>query len=288
MSKGEPLFARVPPRAAADRSLQLSALRVLIAICSHANNGVAFPGLPAISTKTGIDCRNLPGAIAALERAGYLRRDGWHRSHKGRSRTRKYQVLYDSPNSSHDMTTAEAANSSHGMTSTERASSSHDMTSCPGMTSCGGMQNIMPGHELEAAQLMPGHDQTDQEEGTDQGTDQKSMPIADNIELEFVEFWALVPKKIDRAESQKLFRHARTKKRVPFDALLTGMRRHAELFAPHTSDDPKFSTGPAKWLRGEKWNDEVVRPAGPQFASASAGGLLGAVERSVAAGEFDV
>ena len=193
----------------------------------------------------------------------------------------------DPPNSSHGMTTAEAANSSHGMTSTERANSSGDMTSCHGMTSCGGMQDIMPGHELEAVQLMPGHDQTYQEEGTDKGTEKKSMPIADHIELEFAEFWTLVPKKIDRAELQRLFRHARTKKRVPFDALLTGMRRYAEQFAPHTSDDPKFSTGPAKWLRGEKWNDEVVRPAGPQFPSASAGGLLGAVKRSVAAGEFD-
>jgi hypothetical protein len=79
---------------------------------------------------------------------------------------------------------------------------------------------------------------------------------------EFGRWWALVPKKVDKADAAKLFRQARTKKRVPFAVLLSAMSTYAQQFVPLGAKDPEFSVGPAKWLRGEKWADELP-PSNP-------------------------
>jgi hypothetical protein len=86
----------------------------------------------------------------------------------------------------------------------------------------------------------------------------KNIPAKENIEAEFRDWWVEVPKKVDKAEAAKLFRQARIKKHVSAEILINAMRRYAAPYAPRGSEDPKFSVGPAKWLRGERWADEPL------------------------------
>jgi hypothetical protein len=84
----------------------------------------------------------------------------------------------------------------------------------------------------------------------------KGAPAIAVIDAEFVEWWAIVPKKVDKAAATKLFHRARKQEGISFDVLLTAMTKYARQFAPLGPDDPHYSIGPAKWLRGERWNDE--------------------------------
>jgi hypothetical protein len=86
----------------------------------------------------------------------------------------------------------------------------------------------------------------------------KPLRATDAIEAEFQEWWAEVPKKVEKVEAAKLFRQVRTKKHISAGTLIDAMRRYAAPYAPRGSDDPKFSVGPAKWLRGERWADESL------------------------------
>jgi hypothetical protein len=109
----------------------------------------------------------------------------------------------------------------------------------------------------------------------------------DHLHAEFDQWWQWVPKKVDKAEASRLFRHVRTKKQVSFENLLASMMAYARQFAPLGAADPQYSTGPAKWLHGERWNDEppapatARRPAGkPNETNGIFGALLRRLENS--------
>src|SRR5438270_376423 len=79
-------FGLVPLRAASDRDLAASALRVLIALCGRADkNRVARAGVDDLADDTGIDRRHISAQINTLRRTGYLERLG-----RGR-----YRVILD-------------------------------------------------------------------------------------------------------------------------------------------------------------------------------------------------
>jgi|SRR5215469_13818577 len=103
-------FAKVPPRVAADFTLGAQDLRVLIAICSHANGGGrAYPSLARIASLTGIARHNVCRSIGRIEKAGYLRRQRrqcgngvWDRS--------TYEIIFNCPTAPAQIAEREALN----------------------------------------------------------------------------------------------------------------------------------------------------------------------------------
>ena len=68
----------------------------------------------------------------------------------------------------------------------------------------------------------------------------KTLPATDAIDAEFQEWWAAVPKRVDKADAAKLFRQARIKKHVSAEVLIGAMRRYAASYAPYGPDDPRI------------------------------------------------
>jgi hypothetical protein len=93
-------FARVPQRAAS-AGIGARALRVLIAIASHADRGgQAYPSLARIAELTGIDRRGIPVEIAALVTAGLLLRE----PRAGKTGANRYTIVFDKGVTRQDMT----------------------------------------------------------------------------------------------------------------------------------------------------------------------------------------
>ena len=106
------------------------------------------------------------------------------------------------------------------------------------------------------------------------------------IEAEFAtDFWPLVPKKVEKKDAMREYCNARTKRRVPKEAIINGMRRFAGQYAPLGPDPVRYSVSAAKWLRGDRWQDEAPA-AGADASRASTksagngGGLWGALKRA--------
>jgi hypothetical protein len=88
-------FARVPIKAASDRNLGATELRVLIAICAHVDaSGRAWPSLSTIGDVAGLDPRRVPGAVKVIEQLGYMRRERRQHEDGGYTST-VYQIKYD-------------------------------------------------------------------------------------------------------------------------------------------------------------------------------------------------
>ncbi len=309
LRRGRARYAALPMGALRDPRVTLACLRVLAAIGSHVNaeSDRAWPGLTLIAEETGIHRRHVCRAIARLVEAKYLVRE--HRpSSSGRGHDRNfYQVLWDHEPDPLAGTVPSAGTTPDGAGGPEVGNGVFPNPVDGGP--CGGA--LTPKEELpgEAPNSLveqpPAFTLTaDQHEvGSDVATTRtrpdhpcararrESKPDCDNalaltdmIAVEFDRWWELVPKKVDKAESLKLFRQARTRKKIPLETLLTGMQRHRDQFQPYGRDDVRFATGPAKWLRGERWTDETL-PAGTPMngpaleRAANGGGLLGALRR---------
>src|SRR5260221_13130298 len=91
-------FSRLPPRAAGDRALSLTDLRVLVALGQHIDaTGTGYPGLKLLSKLTGIHRRNVQAATDNLEAKGYIRRERTRRG-AGYGRT-YYTVVFEAEDS---------------------------------------------------------------------------------------------------------------------------------------------------------------------------------------------
>lgn len=76
-------------------------------------------------------------------------------------------------------------------------------------------------------------------------------------EASFVRFWEVWPKKVDKEDAYTVWMRLK-----PSASLVdTIIRAVEEQTANNWIDTPKrFMPGPAKWLRGKKWNDEIIAP----------------------------
>lgn len=84
-------------------------------------------------------------------------------------------------------------------------------------------------------------------------------PLKENHFLDeaFQNWWHWVPKKVDKADAKKAYTKAI--KGTDEQTLLNGIREYADLVAAEERD-PRHIKGPAAWLRGKKWEDEIVIP----------------------------
>jgi Helix-turn-helix domain len=295
-------FARVPIQASWDRSLGTQAFRVLVAIAIHVNdvNGTAYPSITLLQRLTGIKRQNVSAAIKTLERLAYLSRSPGHAGSRGGRIV--YTLNYADQSSCPGMTDGRATISSSDMTVAPGPACAR-MTSEHTPSSCADMRGVIPWHDNASFPgMMPSEQPKKQPRKQPKNAHehpaiqaearQRRIPLTDSIDAEFAEWWQLLPKKIDKADASRLFRQARAKKRISWAKLRTSMSAYAQQFAPLGPNDPQYSTGPAKWLRGERWNDEAPggdRPTaefnpnpGRADRHDNGGGLMAAVKRRYA------
>ncbi|MEY9183135.1 hypothetical protein ABIG06_004716 [Bradyrhizobium sp. USDA 326] len=91
----------------------------------------------------------------------------------------------------------------------------------------------------------------------DQKHAQKASDDADNSSISdaaaaFAEFWALYPLKVGKLDAEKAYL-AKAKAGTATAIMNAGAARYA---AERSGQDPKFTKHPAKWIKGECWNDE--------------------------------
>ncbi len=88
----------------------------------------------------------------------------------------------------------------------------------------------------------------------------------------FVRWYALYPRKRDRAAAKKAFANAQARGLIDFDELLAVTKRFAESVR---DKEPEFIKYPATWLNAESYLDEPDKPKGaagnPAFAEPSRG-----------------
>lgn len=85
-----PIFAIVPIEALKDRRLTLEQLRVLVALFSFRgkNTNTVYPRRQAIAERTGMHLANISSATSALERLGWLTKEG----KGGHSKATRYTI----------------------------------------------------------------------------------------------------------------------------------------------------------------------------------------------------
>lgn len=77
-----------------------------------------------------------------------------------------------------------------------------------------------------------------------------NTPIPPRGDDLFAEFWASVPKKVDKAKAQKAWSSA-VKKDEP-SKIIAAMQTYAK---SRHGQDQQFTAHPTTWLNGERWND---------------------------------
>tara|TARA_R110002110_G_scaffold348223_2_gene558412 strand:+ start:1079 stop:1795 length:717 start_codon:yes stop_codon:yes gene_type:complete len=107
VAMGKPEIARrysvMPMRAIQDDSLTPNALRVLGALCIHANGkGIAWPSNTTIARHVSVCVDTVSKSLGRLKRAGYIRKLSYrayprHIKRRGPGLTNRWQILYDGP-----------------------------------------------------------------------------------------------------------------------------------------------------------------------------------------------
>lgn len=101
---------------------------------------------------------------------------------------------------------------------------------------------------------------------------------------QFDTFWEEYPRKVGKGDARKAFDKAT--KKTDFDTLMEGVRKYTEIAV---SMDTSFIPYPARWLNGERWQDEpthnVNNPTVTQAGRTATGSITSAVSRYVSARE---
>ena len=85
------------------------------------------------------------------------------------------------------------------------------------------------------------------------GNEPKDISTIDG--LSFNDFWAVVPKMVEKADAKKVWEKA--VKKTPPSEIMAGMVRYA---ATRKGQDQQYTVNPATWLRRERWNDVLDAP----------------------------
>lgn len=75
----------------------------------------------------------------------------------------------------------------------------------------------------------------------------------DSLDYAFENWWPHVPRKVDKQDARKAFKAAI--KKIDLDLLIAATDRWAETCA---GTEPRYVKHPARWLRGECWNNEYI------------------------------
>jgi len=80
--------------------------------------------------------------------------------------------------------------------------------------------------------------------------------VIEKYTKEFLTFWELFPRKVAKAEAEKVFAR-KMKLGAEFEAIIIGVKNYIEKCR---GQDKKFIAHAATWLNQERWNDEIEKP----------------------------
>ena len=112
-------------------------------------------------------------------------------------------------------------------------------------------KSVTPSNSTEVSE--PGKDTTQASE--------KKTP-ADKYPKEFLEWYAIYPRKKAKGDALKAYRQAL--KEIDHDALVEKTRKFAR-YVEQTQEPAKYVPYPATWLRASQWDDELETPEAPRM-----------------------
>ncbi|MGI9506310.1 MAG: hypothetical protein ACR2RE_24985 [Geminicoccaceae bacterium] len=87
---------------------------------------------------------------------------------------------------------------------------------------------------------------------------EKTYAHLENSQDRFSEWWKCYPRKKGKGQAERAYRSAL--KKISHDELVEKTKSFA---AGLNGSDPQYTPYPATWLNGERWSDDVDRPAAP-------------------------
>lgn len=231
-SEALPFFAIVPGEVIKDRRLTLEQLRVLIALFSFRgkDTNTVYPRREAIAERTGMHPANISSATSALERLGWLRKDG----KGGYSKATRYTISV--PDTVADQATvAESATVAEQATGTVAESATRSLAESA----------TRKEHKKE-------HNQVNRK---------SSQSVNPGFDL----FYSAYPKKKARHDALHAWTKLNPDERLQSTILLAV---EAAKHSPEwLKSGGEFIPLPATWIRGRRWEDEVN--AAPKTYAAS-------------------
>jgi hypothetical protein len=248
-----PRHARVAVRAAGDRRLTMTSLRVLIALGGFAGpEGTAFPSLQTLGRATGLDRRKIPGAITVLEQLGYVTRQ-----HRSGGASTLYRL--------HFATSHEQQERGEGDTSTgdggAPAQGTGDTSTGDGGAPAQGTGDTSTGDGGAPVQGTAGDPSTGAltshsftsplEQPTQQSFALHASERIETADELFEKFWNAYPLKKAKGGARIKYRAALRK--ADAATIYAGAVRYAD---ERQGQDSKFTKYPTTWLHNECWADE--------------------------------
>ncbi|HZL58982.1 MAG TPA: helix-turn-helix domain-containing protein [Stellaceae bacterium] len=239
-------YSRVPIRAAADRDLSGSALRVLIALGRFVNSdGECWPSIKTLAVAANLDRRHVPRSLRQLERAGFI--------------VRKSRIDAAGDRGSNIYTVSFDPDTALGVTSPgDTSSTTHGETVSPspalGVTSPGDTSSTTHGDTVSPHEAIPGV--------TMGGALSIPTVEAPNLSIPkvrddgFDQFFEAYPKRGTSEEyaARKAW-PAAIEAASGSEQIVAGARRYAEECRGRQA---KFISRPSTWLAERRWVYEHV------------------------------
>ena len=212
-------FAIMPIEALADKRLTLEQLRVLGALFSFRgkDTNTVWPSRQAIADRIGMNVCNISTATSALERMGWLRKEG----KGGYGKATRYTISVPD-------TVAQSA------TVAERATVAQQATTTVA-------QQATPTVAYQATR-----------KEHNQEHNQKNITNTGADESRFAAFWSVYPKKEAKLDAKKAWA-----KLNPDAALLETILSAIEQRKKSDTWQRGFIPNPATWINGRRWEDEI-------------------------------
>lgn len=248
-----------------DANLSHGTVRVAVRIAMHLNlkSGRCDPSHARVAAGTGLSRRMVMIAVASLEAAGWLRRDG-----RRGGATNAYAINCERALEALK-STSEDANGDLSMVNEDSPSGLGGGE--PGFAIASedgepGFAKIVnhrapdgePGFTQTSKNIQQNSEDSISRRGTSPGRHLRPVKVSDDLEAAFEGWWSQYPKKVDKAEARKLYIGIVEKKGATVGELQAGVERYARQRDGH---DPKYTRSPARWLRNENWADAEEQPS---------------------------
>ena len=194
---------------------------VLWGIANHHGDGGAWPSIATLAKYANIKERRVQQIIRELAAMGEIAIDEQGGLGQGQYKTNRYHILIQCP------------------------------SDCDGsLNHRTGVQSVTSGVQSEAVRGAIWSPSGVQPTAPELNIELKEEPNISTQTL-FDEFWAIYPKKVDKAIAYRSFKKALG--RVTFEDILAGVIRFAN--DPNLPSEKRFIKNPATWLNAEAWEN---------------------------------
>ncbi|MCA1415293.1 hypothetical protein I6F30_29800 [Bradyrhizobium sp. NBAIM20] len=266
------------------------AVRVALAIGAHLHvkSGRCDPSIDDIKASSNIPKRSVYRQIALLEQAGRIT---LQRGGRGPGQRNQYVLSY--PVSGDTLKGAKAVaglDPAYPVTSDTLKGAKKGTLGCHTVAA---HKERQAKKEREGRYISQPSDVASRDAGQDtRAPDRKprtpkASDSPDNVstidlDAAFAEFWAIYPLKVGKLDAEKAYL-AKAKAGTPTAVMNAGAARYA---AERSGQDPKFTKHPAKWIKGECWNDEPPSTGAVTIDNSGTGNVVAEAHQEQSADDY--